>query len=160
MEADFQKYDEVQEVLVYEQKGIIAAEIYPDEQSLIGKLNKETIQEHFDNICEKINHNRPMYKRVGMVKIRDSEFTKNTSKKIIRYNTRIDYMIEKVIDILSDFTTLDRKLITEKSGLLTDLEFICLLENKGNYIIMSNIKECDFFNMFHYIFYKIHKIKR
>ncbi len=31
-------------------------------------------------------------------------------------------MIKKVIDILSDFTTLDRKLITEKSGLLTDLE--------------------------------------
>jgi acyl carrier protein len=31
-------------------------------------------------------------------------------------------MIEKVIDILSDFTTLDRDLITEKSGLLTDLE--------------------------------------
>ncbi len=31
-------------------------------------------------------------------------------------------MIEKVIDILSNFTTLDRKLITEKSGLLTDLE--------------------------------------
>ena len=83
LEADFQKYDEVQEVLVYEQKGIIVAEIYPNEQSLIEKLNKETIQEHFDNICEKINYNR-----VGMVKLRDSEFAKNTSKKIIRYKRK------------------------------------------------------------------------
>lgn len=88
LEADFQKFDEVQEVLVYEQKGIIVAEIYPNEQSLIEKLNKETIQEHFDNICEKINYNRPMYKRVGMVKLRDSEFAKNTSKKIIRYKRK------------------------------------------------------------------------
>uniref|UniRef100_UPI0040281FA9 acyl carrier protein n=1 Tax=Lachnospira sp. TaxID=2049031 RepID=UPI0040281FA9 len=30
-------------------------------------------------------------------------------------------MIEKVIDILVDFTTLERNMITEKSGLVTDL---------------------------------------
>lgn len=30
-------------------------------------------------------------------------------------------MIEKVIDILVDFTTLEKDMITEKSGLVTDL---------------------------------------
>lgn len=30
-------------------------------------------------------------------------------------------MIEKVIDILVDFTTLEKNMITEKSGLVTDL---------------------------------------
>ena len=30
-------------------------------------------------------------------------------------------MIKKVIDILADFTTLEKNMITEKSGLVTDL---------------------------------------
>lgn len=32
LEADFLKYDEVQEVLVYEENGMIIVEIYPDEE--------------------------------------------------------------------------------------------------------------------------------
>ena len=32
LEADFLKYDEIQEVLVYEENGIIIAEIYPNEE--------------------------------------------------------------------------------------------------------------------------------
>lgn len=88
LEADFLRYDEVQEVLVYEQEGSIIAEIYPDEEYGLNEPESETMQEHFDKICKEINKKRPLYKQVGRVKLRDSEFEKNTSRKIIRYNSR------------------------------------------------------------------------
>lgn len=84
LEADFLKYDEVQEVLVYEENGVIIAEIYPDEDYL-EKTGCKIKQEHFDKICKVINSKRPLYKQVGKVRLRDFEFEKNTSKKILRY---------------------------------------------------------------------------
>ena len=84
LEADFLKYDEVQEVLVYEENGVIIAEIYPDEDYL-EKTECKIKQEHFDKICKVINSKRPLYKQVGKVRMRDFEFEKNTSKKILRY---------------------------------------------------------------------------
>lgn len=80
LEADFLKYDEVQEVLVYEKNGIIIAEIYPDEEYR-KKIGEENLQEYFDKICKEINSKRPLYKQVGKVRLRKSEFKKNTSKK-------------------------------------------------------------------------------
>lgn len=88
LEADFLKYEEVQEVLVYEQGGLIIAEIYPDEDCLAERLNEEGIQEHYDKICREINHNRPLYKQIGKVCLRNTEFPKNTSRKILRYNRK------------------------------------------------------------------------
>lgn len=87
LEADFLKYDEVQEVLVYEENGIIIAEIYPDEEYR-KKIGDENLQEHFDKIRKEVNSKRPLYKQVGKVKLRESEFEKNTSKKILRYNRK------------------------------------------------------------------------
>lgn len=87
LEADFLKYDEVQEVLVYEEKGIIIAEIYPDEEYK-KKIEDESLQEYFDKICKEINSKRPLYKQVAKVRLRDCEFEKNTSKKILRYNRK------------------------------------------------------------------------
>lgn len=88
LEADFLKYEEVQEVLVYEQGGLIIAEIYPDEDCLAERLNEEGIQEHYDKICREINHNHPLYKQIGKVCLRNTEFPKNTSRKILRYNRK------------------------------------------------------------------------
>lgn len=87
LEADFLKYDEVQEVLVYEENGIIIAEIYPEEECR-KKIEDEAIQEHFDKIRKEVNSKRPLYKQVGKVRLRDFEFEKNTSKKILRYKRR------------------------------------------------------------------------
>lgn len=85
LESDFLKYEAVQEVLVYEQNGTIVAEIYPDTDYLKQNDRDGNIQEYFDRICREVNHNRPIYKQVREVRLRDSEFSKNTSKKILRY---------------------------------------------------------------------------
>lgn len=89
LEADFQKYDEVQEVLVYEENRIIIADIYPNEEYR-KKMEDDALQEHFDKICKEINRKRPLYKQVGKVVLRYSEFEKNTSRKILRYKRKED----------------------------------------------------------------------
>lgn len=81
LEADFLKYDEVQEVLVYEKNGIIIAEIYPDEEYR-KKIGEENLQEYFDKICKEINSKRPLYKQVGKVRLRKSEFKRIQVKNI------------------------------------------------------------------------------
>ena len=40
---------------------------------------------YFEALAEKINKGRPVYKQIASVKLRDTEFIKNTSKKIVRY---------------------------------------------------------------------------
>lgn len=78
LENDFQADEGVNEVLVYEQDSKIVAEIYPEEDYMGDK-------EYFDALMEKVNKGRPVYKQVASVKLRDEEFIKNTSKKIVRY---------------------------------------------------------------------------
>lgn len=78
LEADFQKDEAVREVLVYERDGMIVAEIYPEEEHMED-------MEYFNALMKQVNDRRPMYKQVGKVFLRDVEFPKNTSKKIIRY---------------------------------------------------------------------------
>lgn len=85
LESDFLKYEAVQEVLVYEQSQTIVAEIYPDTDYLKENDSDVDVQEYFDNISSEVNRNRPIYKQVGEILLRDSEFPKNTSKKILRY---------------------------------------------------------------------------
>jgi long-chain acyl-CoA synthetase len=88
LEADFYKDEAVREVLVYEKDGLITAEIFPNEDYLKswGGMNAaRNEQEYFEKLRMRINRNRPMYKQIGEVLLRDSEFPKNTSKKIIRY---------------------------------------------------------------------------
>lgn len=85
LESDFLKYESVQEVLVYERNQMIVAEIYPDTDYLKENDSDVDVQEYFDRIRSEVNRNRPIYKQVGEILLRDSEFPKNTSKKILRY---------------------------------------------------------------------------
>ena len=88
----------VNEVVVYagesklqKDKEVIVAEIYPDYDAL--KLrNIENIPAYFAEKVKEANKNMVSYKAVGKVKIRNTEFPKNTSKKIIRF------AIDKTID--------------------------------------------------------------
>ena len=78
LEEDFSRDSAVREVLVYDENGKIVAEIYPEEDYLDN-------QEYFNALKEKINNKRPMFKRIAIVKLRNEEFIKNGSMKIVRY---------------------------------------------------------------------------
>ncbi len=72
------------EVAVYENGGEITAEIWPDED--YAKENGVTeIETALSAQVAEINRGLPRYKHVLAVRLRDVEFEKNTSKKIIRY---------------------------------------------------------------------------
>ena len=72
-------------------KEIIVAEIFPDSDAL--ELRKiSDIKTYFEEEIRKLNERSAPYKTVGKVKIRDTEFVKNTSRKIIRF------AIDKSID--------------------------------------------------------------
>lgn len=77
LEQDIHKDNEVREVLVYELEGVITAEIYPTDD-YIGNY------EYFQKLVDGVNRNRPMYKQVVNIILRDTEFIKNSSKKIVR----------------------------------------------------------------------------
>lgn len=77
LEACFRTDPNVREIVVYEQEGLIVAEIYPEKEYLGN-------QEYFTGLMRKVNQGRPIYKQVARVKMRDMEFKKNTSMKIIR----------------------------------------------------------------------------
>ena len=78
LEQDVARDDAVQEVLVYDENGRIVAEIFPDEAHL-----GDT--EYFEKLKSKVNKGRPIYKQITRIKLRDEEFIKNASMKIIRY---------------------------------------------------------------------------
>lgn len=88
----------VSEVVVYEgesksqkDKGVIVAEIFPDFEAL--KLKGiDDPQSYFESEIKKVNSRMAPYKAVKMVKIRNEEFAKNNSKKILRFtiNKSID----------------------------------------------------------------------
>lgn len=91
IETDIQGVYGVNEVVVYAgesrsdpSKEVIVAEIYPDEEALArrGITNQ---QQYFAEEIKKINQKNVSYKAVGKIKLRDTEFPKNTSKKITRF---------------------------------------------------------------------------
>ena len=41
--------------------------------------------DYFDALMKKVNEGRPIYKQIAAIKLRDQEFIKNTSQKIVRY---------------------------------------------------------------------------
>ena len=98
IEAELQKVEGVTEVVVYagesrvqKDKITIVAEIFPDTELLAHKGITD-IQKHFEDQVKMLNANMPPYKAVKRVKLRDTEFQKNTSRKITRFN------IDKTID--------------------------------------------------------------
>ena len=64
--------------MVYEKDRKIIAEIFPEEEYM-GNT------EYFEALMAKVNEGRPVYKQIAGVKLRDQEFIKNTTKKIVRY---------------------------------------------------------------------------
>lgn len=98
IEADLQKVEGVAEVVVYagesrvqKDRFTIVAEIFPDSELLADK-GIEDMQSYFEEQVKNLNAKMPPYKAVKRVKLRDSEFQKNTSRKITRFN------IDKTID--------------------------------------------------------------
>lgn len=98
LEADLQKIEGVSEVVVYageskvqKDKITIVAEIYPD-FDLLKARGVDNPQSYFDDQVKLINSKLPVYKAIKRVKLRDTEFQKNTSRKIVRFS------IDKQID--------------------------------------------------------------
>ncbi|MGN0346024.1 MAG: AMP-binding protein [Lachnospiraceae bacterium] len=74
----------VQEVLVRDSEGVIEAEIYPDYEYAAKKKIKD-MQKTLQDIIDEYNGKAPLYKRIVKLKIRETEFEKNTTKKIKRF---------------------------------------------------------------------------
>ncbi|MBQ7381216.1 MAG: AMP-binding protein [Clostridia bacterium] len=98
IETDIQGVYGVNEVVVYAgesksdpSKEVIVAEIYPDFDGLKSH-GIEDVKAYFTEEIKKINQKNVSYKTVGLVKIRETEFPKNTSRKITRF------AIDKSID--------------------------------------------------------------
>ncbi len=69
----------------------IVAEIYPDAEAL-KKLGVDDVKAYFQEKVNEYNRDTVQYKKIGLVRIRDTEFPKNTLKKIQRFklDTKID----------------------------------------------------------------------
>lgn len=78
LEMIISREEGVCEVVVYSENNFIVAEIYPEEKF----LNNES---HFEAIISNINRRLPCFKRINSIRLRDVEFEKNTTKKILRY---------------------------------------------------------------------------
>lgn len=72
-------YDQVKEVVVYEENGIITAEVFPDLE-----VNFEDVQKQLQDTVDACNRKLPAYKRIQRMKIRQTEFSKTTTQKIKR----------------------------------------------------------------------------
>ena len=78
LENGINRLEGVCETMVYEEDHAIVAEIFPEKEYL-GK------QEWFEEQVNKYNETLPPTQRIRKVKLRDVEFPKNTSRKILRY---------------------------------------------------------------------------
>ncbi len=97
IETEISRIYGVSECIVYagesrsNRKEVIVAEIFPDFDALKAR-GIENAQGYFDEEIKKVNSRMVSYKAVKMVKVRNEEFKKNTSKKILRFE--IDKGIE------------------------------------------------------------------
>ena len=78
------KADLVKEILVRESGSNIEAEIYPDAE-YAEKHNITDIRAALQSVIDDFNKDMPLYKRITSLKLRDTEFDKNTTKKIKRF---------------------------------------------------------------------------
>ena len=91
IEYEIGRFDGTGEVVVYAgesradaSREVIVAEIYPD-PDFFASYDRESPKEYFGRLVSELNSRMPSYKAVGLVKIRNTEFEKNTSKKILRF---------------------------------------------------------------------------
>ncbi len=88
----------VVDVIVYEgqsKRGVennrIVAEIYPD-KDYIEKNNIEDVQAYLQEYVNEYNRTAVPYKKIGILKVREDEFPKNTLRKILRF--KLDMSID------------------------------------------------------------------
>ncbi len=79
LENQFSCFTPVKEIIVYAKEGQITAEVYPNPDYISDDISAE-IQKKIDEV----NDTFPPAKRIVKMIIRDTEFEKTTSKKIIR----------------------------------------------------------------------------
>ena len=86
------------DIIVYEgqsKRGIehnaIVAEVYPDKE-YIEKNNVTDIKAHLQKYVDDYNRTAVPYKKIGVLKVRDTEFPKNTLRKIMRF--KLDMSID------------------------------------------------------------------
>ncbi len=77
------KADLVKEIIVREKDKVIQAEIFPDYEYAKKKFIRD-IPAKLQEIIDEYNSNAPVYKRVLDIIVRETEFEKNTSRKIKR----------------------------------------------------------------------------
>ena len=85
IENQIGKEDLVKEIIVREKDKVIQAEIFPDYE-YAKKKHIRDIQAKLQEILDEYNSSAPVYKRVLDLVVRETEFEKNTSKKIKRQN--------------------------------------------------------------------------
>ena len=86
------------DIIVYEgqsKRGIshnaIVAEVYPDKE-YFEKNNIEDIRAYLKPYIDEYNKNSVAYKKIGILKVRETEFPKNTLRKIMRF--KLDMSID------------------------------------------------------------------
>ncbi len=85
IENQIAKHDLVKEIIVREKDKIIQAKIFPDYEYAQNCAISD-IPAKVQEILDEYNSTAPVYKRVLDLMIRETEFEKNTSKKIKRYH--------------------------------------------------------------------------
>lgn len=84
IENQISKEDLVKEIIVRETDKVIQAEIFPDYE-YAKKKHIRDIQAGLQEIIDEYNKTAPVYKRILDLVVRETEFEKNTSKKIKRH---------------------------------------------------------------------------
>lgn len=83
LENKFAGIDFISEVLVYSEDNVICAEIFPN-SDFCADISEPELEKMFHELVDKINKSFPLSKSIRRLRIRDTEFDKTTSKKIIR----------------------------------------------------------------------------
>lgn len=98
IENEFVSVPGVVDTIVYEgqskrgmEHNAIVLEIYPD-KDFIEKNAIEDARKYFQNFVDDYNRGAVPYKKIGILKIRDEEFPKNTLRKILRF--KLDMTID------------------------------------------------------------------
>ncbi len=98
IETELSRIYGVSEVIVYagesrsdKTKELIVAEIFPDKEALELRGITE-LKKYFDEEVAKANSRMAPYKKIGLVKLREVEFEKTTTRKITRFT------IDKTVD--------------------------------------------------------------
>lgn len=84
LETHLMRIPYVKEAVVYESKGVITAEIFPDMDAAQGQGITD-VQAFLRGKADELNTRLPQYKQIQAVKFRDTEFEKTTTKKIKRF---------------------------------------------------------------------------